>query len=249
MNPRLFRFTEHKAMLKKHIVKLIADGVIFIDPENVYIEKDVKIHEDTIIHPNVHIGHKVSIRRGVVIKPFVVVENSYLGENCLIESFSKIKNSIIGVQAKVGPYAQLYKSTISSCAEVANAEIVRSQIGSYTKIKHHSYIGDAYIGNRCNIGAGTVFCNFDGKEKHRSMIEDDVFIGSGCMIISPRKIKKESFIAAGSIIDKDVPSNALIIARCHINNPYISVGGNRIEKVGRVKKTEKGWEIIKKSAL
>lgn len=165
---------------------------------------------------------------------------------------SYIYDSYIGYGCKIGPQAHISdRSVIGSNSEITHAQVVRSRLGEATRVKHFSYIGDADIGNRCNIGAGVVFCNYDGQKKNKTIVNDDVFIGSGTMIIAPRKIEGPSIIAAGSVVDKDVKAKTLAIGRCHIHDHHSSTSfpdGGMIQKRNRVRKTDNGW-VTEKSVL
>lgn len=160
-----------------------------------------------------------------------IIGNSYIGENVIIEGCSKIVNSKIE-EGSIIKNSVIEDSEISKNCEIGNfsyihtnskidknvvighsVEVKKSKVGKNTKIKHLSYIGDAQIGENVNIGATTVFANYDGKNKNESQVENDVFIGSGTIIVSPVKIKKGSYIAAGSVITADVEENDLAIGR------------------------------------
>ncbi len=178
--------------------KFLKKGVTMIDPDTVYLSTDTKIGKDVTIYPNVFIGGNVSISSGVMIYPF-----------------SHLENCTIGANSSIGPYARLRPGAdISAGAKVGNfVEVKNSTIGKGSKVNHLTYIGDAIIGRNVNIGAGTITCNYDGKNKHKTIIEDEAFIGSNSSIIAPVKIGKKSYIGSGSAISKDVKDNSLAVER------------------------------------
>lgn len=182
-------------------------GVIMIDPEKVFIDPSVTIQEDATIHPYVFLGRNVHIKSSATILPFSHLEGVVVEPGCVIGPFSRIRsNSHIKDNAKIGNFTEI-KNTI---------------IGKSSKASHFSYIGDVLIGDRVNVGAGAVFCNYDGKEKHQSIVEDEAFIGSNSSIISPINIGRNAFVGAGSVITTDVPNNSLAVARSVQKNALLS---------------------------
>jgi bifunctional UDP-N-acetylglucosamine pyrophosphorylase/glucosamine-1-phosphate N-acetyltransferase len=178
--------------------RFLKKGVSMKDPDTVYLSADTKIGKDVTIYPHVFIGDKVVIASGT-----------------RIYSFSHLENCKIGKNSSIGPYARLRPGAdISDGAKVGNfVEIKNSTVGKDSKVNHLTYIGDAEIGKNVNVGAGTITCNYDGKKKHKTVIEDDAFIGSNSSIIAPVKIGKKSYIGSGSAISKDVKANSLAVER------------------------------------
>ena len=178
--------------------KFLKKGVTMKDPDTVYLSADTKIGKDVTIYPHVFIGKNVSISSGAIIY-----------------SFSHLENCKIGKNSSIGPYARLRPGAdISDGAKVGNfVEVKNSTLGKGSKANHLTYIGDAVIGKNVNIGAGTITCNYDGKKKHKTIIEDDAFIGSNSSIIAPVKIGKKSYIGSGSAISKNVNDNSLAVER------------------------------------
>ncbi|MDX1607781.1 MAG: DapH/DapD/GlmU-related protein [Candidatus Spechtbacterales bacterium] len=212
---------------------------------------DSMIGDHCVIWPNVS-TYKARIRSYVTIHSHNRIVNATIksggkGKRTVIESYSLPTDSIIEGRAKVGPFAYVRDgSYIGAESEVANIEIVRSRLQSNVKAKHGRYIGDARIGKGCNIGAGTVFCNYDGMEKHVTILEDDVFVGSGTMLVAPLTLGEESITGAGSVVSRDVPPNTLAIERGqpHTHHEWqgkIQKGGGAVHKAGRTQKTKKGW--------
>lgn len=174
------------------------NGVTMIDPESVTLSWDTEFGEDILIEPNVFIGSWVHIDDGAIIR-----------------AFSHIEGAIIEKGAEIGPFARIRpKSVIGENASVGNfIEVNRSTFAANAKAKHVSYIGDASIGEKTNIGAGTVIANYDGFYKHQCKIGKEVFIGSNSTLISPLEVGDKAIVAANSTINKDVPGNAMAIAR------------------------------------
>ncbi|MFL1780449.1 bifunctional UDP-N-acetylglucosamine diphosphorylase/glucosamine-1-phosphate N-acetyltransferase GlmU [Candidatus Hepatincolaceae symbiont of Richtersius coronifer] len=178
--------------------KFLQQGVHLIDPKTIYFALDTIIEEDVIIYPNVYFGEKVIIKSGARILPFCVLEGVQVGKS-----------------SSIGPFARLRPGTIlEENTHIGNfVEIKKSHIQAGAKINHLSYIGDAKVGKKTNIGAGTITCNYDGKEKFNTIIEDNCFIGSNSSLVAPVKISSGAIIGAGSTITKDVPTDALAITR------------------------------------
>ena len=173
-------------------------GVKMIAPETVFFSKNTKI------------GKNVSI------DPYVVIsENVSIGSNVRILSFSHLEGVKIENNVNVGPYARLRPGTVlKSGSKVGNfVEVKKSTIGKNSKLNHLSYIGDSKIGKKVNIGAGTITCNYDGVKKNKTIINDEVFVGSNSSLVAPIKLQKKSIIGAGSVITKNVYKNSLALTR------------------------------------
>ena len=175
-------------------------GVRFVDIETVYLSKDTKFGKNVIIEPYVVIGLNVII-----------------GNNVIIKSFSHIEKAIIKNNIEIGPFARIRPdSTIDDNSKIGNfVEVKKSYIGKNSKINHLSYVGDTKIGKKVNLGAGTITCNYDGKKKSKTIIEDNVFVGSNTSLVAPIKIGSNSIIGAGSAITKNVGSNKLSLTRAN----------------------------------
>ena len=178
--------------------KFIKNGVKMLAPETVYFSKDTKIGKNVTIEPYVVLGEKVKIQNNSKIKSFSHLENV------------KIENNVT-----VGPFARLRPGTIlKSGSRVGNfVEIKKSNLGKNSKVNHLSYIGDANIGDEVNIGAGTITCNYDGKNKNKTIIKNKVFVGSNSSLVAPVTLNEKSTIGAGSVITKNVKRSSLALTR------------------------------------
>ena len=178
--------------------KFLKKGVKMIAPETVFFSKNAKIGKNVTIEPYVVIADKVSI-----------------GNNVKILSFSHLEGVKIENNVNVGPYARLRPGTIlKSGSKIGNfVEVKKSIIGKNSKLNHLSYVGDTKIGKKVNIGAGTITCNYDGIKKSKTIIEDEVFVGSNSSLVAPIKLERKSIIGAGSTLTKKVSKNALALTR------------------------------------
>lgn len=194
---------------------LMHSGVTLIDPASTYISPQARIGRDTVIYPGTHIYGASRIGTGTFIGPNVWVEDSVIGKDVHIRSSCYITSAKIGDSVTVGPFAHLRpEADISEGAKIGNfVEIKKSKVGRGSKVPHLSYVGDATLGKGVNVGAGTITCNYDGVNKYRTELADEVFIGSDTMLVAPVKLGKGAVTGAGSTITKDVPPGALAIGR------------------------------------
>ena len=218
VNDRVQFAEVEKILLRRKIEELQRSGVTVRLPETVYIEWDVRVGEDTEIEPSVSLKGNTEIGRNSFIGKGSILENTRVGEGVKVLPYSYISDSEIQNGAVVGPYARIRNgSVIGERAEIGNfVEVKKSSVGRETKAKHLTYIGDATIGEKTNIGAGTVFANYDGVNKYQTYVGNNVFIGSNSLIIAPRKLGDWSFIAGGSVVNKDIPEGALAISRAKL---------------------------------
>ena len=195
---------------KEHML----NGVIIESPDTTFIEEGVKIGSDTVISGFVKIFGQTSIGENCHIEGSTKIINSTIEDNVRIDN-AVIENSYMEKNSDIGPFARLRpNSHIGENVHIGNfVEVKNSQLGKNTKAGHLAYIGDSDLGSDINIGCGVVFVNYDGKYKHRSIIEDGAFIGSNANIVAPVRVHKEGFVAAGSTITEDVCSGELIIER------------------------------------
>lgn len=195
-------------------------GVTIRDPESTHIGSDVRIGRDTVLHPFSTIEGETRIGRECVVRSHVCIRDSRLADGVTVREACVIEESRLGKGVSVGPFAHLRPGTVlDPGARVGNfVEIKKARLGAGSKANHLSYIGDAAVGRRVNIGAGTITCNYDGAEKHRTVIGDDVFVGSDTQFVAPVRVGKGAVVAAGSTITRDVPPDALAIARTPQSN-------------------------------
>lgn len=190
-------------------LEMMEKGVTLQAPQTVYFSHDTEIGNDTVIEPNVYFGPKVTIESNVHIKASSHLEGCFISEHAVIGPFARIRpETTLGKNVKVGNFVEIKKSIVEHDA----------------KINHLSYVGDSTVGVNVNIGAGTITCNYDGVEKHRTVINKNAFIGSNSSLVAPVTIGENALIGSGSVITKDVPENALAIARerqVHIENQGI----------------------------
>jgi bifunctional UDP-N-acetylglucosamine pyrophosphorylase/glucosamine-1-phosphate N-acetyltransferase len=205
---------EFENLIRRSAIRrlMLESGVTFIDPSHAYISAEAQIGRDTIIYPNVTIEGKTVIGEGCVIRTGTRITNSHLGDNVTVKDNSIIVDSQIESNCSVGPFAHVrMNALLEEKATIGNfVEVKKSRLKRGAKAMHLTYLGDATIGERTNIGAGTVTCNYDGVNKHETIIEDDVKIGSDTMLVAPVRVGARSKTGAGSLITRDVPPDSLV---------------------------------------
>ena len=200
-------------MRRSTIRRLMVDsGVTFIDPSHAYISASASVGHDCIIYPGVSIEGNSVIGENCQIRSGTRITSSRLGDNVIVKDHSVIVDSVIESNCSVGPFAHLrMNSVLEEGSAVGNfVEMKKSRLGRGSKSMHLTYLGDATIGERTNIGAGTITCNYDGKNKHETVIEENVKIGSNTMLVAPVRVGKGAVTAAGSVVTKDVPPDTLV---------------------------------------
>lgn len=204
---------EH-VMRERTIERHMADGVTFIDPATSYVEVEVKIGRDTVVQPMTFLQGATRIGPNCTIGPAARIVDSVVKEGAEV-TFSVVRESKIGREATVGPYASLRPGTVLDAGAKAGTfvEVKKSRVGKGAKVPHLSYVGDADIGPGANIGAATVTVNYDGYSKHRTEIGEGAHIGSDTMLVAPVKVGKDAYTGAGSVITRDVPPGALAVER------------------------------------
>ena len=205
---------------KMNSEELFNQGVTISDKSRLDIRGDVTAGKDCSIDVNVILEGTVTLGDNVSIGPNTVIKDSVIGSNSKIEPFSHIDQAIIGDDCVIGPYARLrVGSKIENTAKVGNfVETKNSTLGKGSKANHFTYLGDTEVGEGTNIGAGTITCNYDGKDKHKTVIGDGSFIGSNSSLVAPVTVGSNATVAAGSVINKDVPDNALGFGRAKQEN-------------------------------
>ena len=209
---------------------LMASGVTLVDPATAYIGPDVAIGPDTVIHPNVQLEGRTRIGSGCEIQSGVRIVNSTLDDDVFVNNFCLIVDSTVGRAARLGPFAHIRpESAIAEDAHIGNfVELKKTRFGKGSKANHLAYLGDATIGEKVNVGAGTITCNYDGTAKHQTVVEDGAFIGSDSQLIAPVRVGAGAYVAAGSSITEDGPAGSLAIAR-----------GKQVNKEGWVERHKK----------
>ena len=195
--------------------QLMADGITIFYPATCVIDADVHISADTVIEPYVQLLGKTRIGTACRIRSYSVIRDSEIGDGVSILPGCVMDEARVGANAVVGPYSRLRPgSDIGEGAHLGNfVETKKIKLGKGSKANHLTYLGDAEIGDGVNIGAGTITCNYDGVSKHKTVIEDDVFVGSDATLVAPVRLGKGAYVGAASCITDDVPEDSLAIAR------------------------------------
>lgn len=194
---------------------LMDSGVTLADPSRLDIRGEVTVGQDIFIDSNVLLEGRVSIGSNVSVGPNVLIKDTEIGEGVTIHANSVIENAQIEANCQVGPFARLRPEThLARDAKIGNfVEVKKAYIGRGSKVNHLSYVGDAELGEKVNIGAGTITCNYDGANKHKTEIHDGVFVGSNTALVAPITVGDNATIGAGSTLSKDVPRDTLVVAR------------------------------------
>ena len=211
------QYTMAERLLQRvRVSELIEKGAIVRDAKRLDVRGEVQIGSGVVFDIGVVLEGRIELGDDVKIEAYSVVKNTSIAAHTVVRSFSHIEGVRIGKRCIVGPYARVRPDTsIGDDNRIGNfVEIKKTTTGTHTKINHLSYIGDGDIGSKVNIGAGTITCNYDGAYKHRTIIGDDVFVGSDTQIIAPVEIASNATIGAGSTITHDVPADELTLSRC-----------------------------------
>ena len=194
---------------------LLDAGVTLADPARIDIRGSLKCGRDVFIDVNTVFEGAVEIGDGTHISANCVIRNTQIGANAVIHPFTLTDEAIIGDESLIGPYARLRPgASLGKDVHIGNfVEVKNARIADHSKANHHAYLGDATIGSRVNVGAGTIICNYDGANKHHTVIEDDVFIGSDTQLVAPVTVRKGATIAAGTTLTKEAPEGQLTLSR------------------------------------
>jgi len=200
--------------------ELLDMGITLSDKDRIDVRGQITAGKDCHIDINVILDGDVILGNNVFIGPNTILKNVEIGDNSTIEAFSHIVSSKVGNNCSIGPYARLREgSYIDDDAKVGNfVETKKTKLGKGSKANHFAYLGDAEVGSETNIGAGTITCNYDGKKKHKTKVGDNSFVGTNSSLVAPITIGSNSYVAAGSVITKDVPDNALGVSRSKQEN-------------------------------
>ena len=204
------------------------NGVTIIDPDTTYIDNGITIGADTVIHPGCRIGEGTIIGEGCEIEGNVTIMDCLIGDECHIKAASVLESSKLGEDVAVGPMAHLRPGTqLGAKVKIGNfVETKKIVMGEGSKASHLTYLGDAELGRNVNIGCGTITCNYDGVNKHLTVIGDDVFIGSDVQLVAPVSVGHRSLVAAGTTVTIDVPPDSLALSRV----PQVNKEGWRLKK-------------------
>ena len=202
-------------MRRQKTDELMATGVTVVDPASTYVDPDVRVGPDTIIRPGVYLEGGTRIGARCTIHSGVRIVNSEIGDDVEVRNFCVIVDSRVANGAAIGPFAHLRpQSDVGAGAHIGNfVELKKTHLGAGSKANHLAYLGDATIGERVNIGAGTITCNYDGRQKHATVIEDGAFVGTNSSLVAPLRIGRDAYVAAGSTVTEDVPAESLAVGR------------------------------------
>lgn len=211
------QFYQAQHDLQKQIISALQEKTVWLqNPNNVVVDVLAEIKPAVHLENNCQILGRSRLASGVKVGAGAIIKNSEIEAGTVILPYSIVSNCRIGPNCQIGPFAHLQDSVFAEESVLGNfVEIKRSRIGRKNKIKHLSYVGDVQTGQRINVGAGVVFCNYNGVQKLSTIVEDDVFVGSNCALVAPLNIGQGSIIAAGSTITKDVEAESLAVARAH----------------------------------
>ena len=215
VNSRLQQAELERIYQRQQADRLLEAGVTLADPSRIDIRGGLLCGQDVFIDVGCVFEGEVELADGVRIGPHCVLRNAQVGPGSVIEAFSHLEQAEVGASAHVGPYARLRPgSRIGDDGRIGNfVEVKNSSLGTGSKANHLAYIGDAVVGERVNIGAGTITCNYDGANKHRTIIEDDAFIGSDTQLVAPVKVGKGATLGAGTTLTRDAPAGQLTVSR------------------------------------
>ncbi len=210
----------HRLLLRRRAEELLDDGVTIYDPDQVTIEPGVTVGADTVIHPGVALLGQTRIGKGCLLHQGAWIRDAELADGVVIHPYTVVDGALLETGSSAGPFARLRPATeIGAGARVGNfVEIKKSRLAAGVKAGHLAYIGDAVVGERANIGAGVVTCNYDGQRKHETRIGSDAFVGSDTMLVAPVTVGQKAVTGAGSVITQDVPDGALAVGRARQRN-------------------------------
>jgi bifunctional UDP-N-acetylglucosamine pyrophosphorylase/glucosamine-1-phosphate N-acetyltransferase len=210
------QMAELGAIMRRRILdRLMVAGVSVIDPANTYVDDTVTVGPDTVLQPGVILEGRTTVGAECVVSTGCHVSDTTLGDRVLLKPYCVLSESTVEEGAQLGPFCHLRPAShVGAKAKIGNfVELKKSRIGRGSKVPHLSYVGDTQMGDGVNIGAGTITCNYDGVAKHETVIGDGVFVGTNSSLVAPLTIGEGAYVAAGSVITKNVPPGALAVAR------------------------------------
>jgi bifunctional UDP-N-acetylglucosamine pyrophosphorylase/glucosamine-1-phosphate N-acetyltransferase len=207
-------------LYRRKAEELLDSGVTLLDPSRTWIEPRVRVGRDTVIYPDVILEGQTVLGRDCTVRSGTRISDCRIGDGVEIKDHSVLTSSRVGPGAAIGPFAHLRPgSQLGPATKVGNfVELKKTRLGQGSKASHLAYLGDATIGADCNIGAGTITCNYDGSHKHSTVLDSGVFIGSDTQLVAPVKVRKGAYVAAGTTVTDDVPAGALAIGRARQTN-------------------------------
>jgi bifunctional UDP-N-acetylglucosamine pyrophosphorylase/glucosamine-1-phosphate N-acetyltransferase len=240
INTRVDLAIAGEVLRQEKVKDLMLSGVTMIDPKTTYVDRKVEVGRDTILYPNCVLQGETKIGERCLIESNSRISDSIIGHEVTIRGNSVITESKVEQGATIGPFTHLRPlSEVKSRAKIGNfVEVKKSVIGKGSKANHLTYIGDSLVGEEVNIGAGTITCNFDGFEKHQTIIGDRVFVGSNVELIAPVKVGKDSSIGAGTTVTRDIPDGALAISRVRQRNIQGWSKRTELHREKRIKKKD-----------
>src|SRR5690606_3587486 len=213
INDRAQLAAAERTLQRRHAAALLAAGATLADPERIDVRGELTVGRDVFIDVGAVFEGRVELGDGVRIGPYAVIADSVLGPSTIVHPHTVMQGVRAGARCEIGPFARLRPGvTFAERVKIGNfVEVKNSEIAAGSKVNHLTYVGDTTVGTRVNVGAGTITCNYDGANKHRTVIGDDAFIGSGVMLVAPVEVGAGATIGAGSTITKDVPPGKLTI--------------------------------------
>jgi len=220
VNDRVQLARVNEVLRRRVLERHMRAGVTVLDPATTWVEHAVRIGADSVLLPGTTLQGTTAVGAGCRIGPYTRVRDSRVGAACVVADCCILEEAIVGPRCLVGPFARLRPGTkLAAGVHIGNfVETKKAHLGAGAKANHLSYLGDAQIGRRVNVGAGTITCNYDGYAKHRTIVGDGVFIGSDTHLVAPVRVGKGALIAAGTTVTRDVPAGALAMSRAPQKN-------------------------------
>jgi bifunctional UDP-N-acetylglucosamine pyrophosphorylase/glucosamine-1-phosphate N-acetyltransferase len=213
INTRLDLAESEARLRRRTLERLMLAGVTVVDPSTTYVDQTVEVGRDSTLHPGAMLTGATRVGENCTIGPYCQVSDSEVGDDVVVRAMSVLEGARVARGATVGPFARLRPGAVlGEEVHVGNfVEVKNTTLGAGSKANHLTYLGDAEIGERCNIGAGTITCNYDGKRKHKTTIEDEVYIGSDTMLVAPVRVGRGAKTGAGAVVTRDVPEGSLAV--------------------------------------